>query len=72
MPQQNETSLIIPASLSFPDAGIMPKDPKTKVKVRQVKKFSALKIIQITTLLLIDVHYTSSLFSLKLHKRFYN
>ena len=43
MPQQNETSLIIPASLSFPDAGIMPKDPKTKVKVRQVKKFSDLK-----------------------------
>ena len=52
MPQQNETSLIIPASLSFPDAGIMPKDPKTRVKVRQVEKFLAqIWIFQIVSLL---------------------
>ena len=31
----------ISASHSFPDAGIMPKDPKTRVKVRQVEKFLA-------------------------------
>ena len=43
---------IISASLSFPDAGIMPKDPKTRVKVRQVEKFLAqIWIFQIVSLL---------------------
>ena len=37
---------IISASLSFPDAGIMPKDPKTRVKVRQVKSFLLEKIFK--------------------------
>ena len=53
MSQQVETSLfIISAPLSFPDAGIMPKDPKTRVKVRQVEKFLAqIWFFQIVSLL---------------------
>ena len=41
----NQASALIIISSSYPDAGIMPKDPKTRVKVRQVGVLSFIKIL---------------------------